>query len=57
VRLHYAAEHHQVQVAVALLEAGADPDKRAAEGTPLDVARQHNSFGVIELLERARSGA
>lgn len=50
--LWYAAVRGKVALAVALLEAGADPGRRAAGelGTPADVAIE----GVVELLRRPK---
>ena len=52
--LHAAAAADSVAVITALLEAGANPTDRSADGkTPLDVAREVDARRCIEVLERA----
>jgi len=58
--LHYAAEHGHLDVALLLIERGADVNSRNNEGkTPLDVAREEGHVEVARVIEehsRGRTG-
>jgi hypothetical protein len=53
--LHIAAERNMADTTLLLLNTGADPTQKNAEGkTPAEVAREQGSFAAAKLLEERR---
>lgn len=54
--LYMAAQNGRIKNAQVLASHGADLDAKRKGRTPIEVARKYKNFGVVEVLEKARSG-
>jgi uncharacterized protein len=57
--LHFAAQHNALEVAKLLILAGAELHAKTTYGneTPLEVAKLHGHWQVVELIEKSTSPA